>query len=199
MKALRTNIITGRVFRLRIFFNTSSVTGCVPPWLENRKHKLDVGLSERGSYSALILFRLPGGLTVVVSNVHIWPSPSAWNPLKFQHHWETITWLIYEMELWFASARAGDPPLTLTLPPTSLHLGSSDNRRTLMKAGRLHTSGRLPPADHPPLISSVTQDKRMGARYQIPGGHSHICTRYQAQHTSKKPLISLNVLEQCIV
>lgn len=165
-----------RVFCLRTFFNTSSVTGCVPPWLENRKHKLDIWLSERGSYSALILLRLQGGLTVVVSNVHIWPSPSARIPLEFQRHWDTIIWLIYEMKLWFASARAGDPPLTRTFPPTSLHLSGSDSRRTLIKAGRLHTSSHTTPADHPPLISSMTQDKRTSVQYQIPGGHGHIYT-----------------------
>lgn len=187
-----------RAFYQSIFLHTSSVTGCVPPCLENRKHKLDGRLSERGSYCALILLRLPGGLTVVVSNVHIWPSPSAWIPLKFQRHWDTIIWLISEMEGWFFfSARAGDPPLTHTLPPTSLHLGGSDRRRTLMKAGRLHTSSRAPPADHPPLISSTTQDKRraLDAKYledTVPYPLD------QTQHTSKKPLISLSVLGQCI-
>lgn len=181
-----------RVFYLRSSFNTSSVTGCVTSWLENWKHKLDVRLPERGSYSALILLHLPGGLAAVVSNVHIWPSPSAWIPLKFQRHWDTIIWLIYETELWFASARAGDPPLTQTLPPTSLHLGGSDSRRTLMKAGRLHTSSHSPPADHPPLISSMTQDKRTSARYQRPGGHGHICTVPGSAHQRNHwyPLVS---------
>lgn len=141
-------------------------------WLENRKYKLAVRshLSERGSYSGLTLLGLPVGLTVVSDVLR-----ARCIMLTFQRGWAAIILLLGSFMKWkipFCTSER-DPPLTCTLRPTPLHLDGVDIRGTLMKAGRLHTSSRVLPADHPPMISSMTQDKRRSARYQIPGGHGH--------------------------
>lgn len=93
-------------------------------------------------------------ITVVVSNVHICSRFRAVETQLsgcYDHLWNGR----------FHSARARDPPLTCTLPPTS-------PSRQLWQPWDSNEGGQalacsLPTA-HPPLISSMTQDKRTSAR-----------------------------------
>lgn len=169
MKARRTKVTPGIEF---FYLSYIICDGLRVLWLENRKYKLAVksDLSERGSYSDQTLLGLPGGLTVVPDVLR-----ARWIALTFQRGWDAIILLfgpVMKRKIPFCTSER-DPPLTRTLRPTSLHHDGVDIRGTLMKAGRQHTSSRALPADHPPLISSMTQDKRTSARYQIPGGHGH--------------------------
>lgn len=78
-------------------------------------------------------------------------------------------WISYETEDSILHER--ERPSINLYPPS--HISPSRRRRRPWDSNEGRQAAHKLPADHPPLISSMTQDKGTSARYQIPGGHGH--------------------------